>query len=306
MSMRRKALGVIGVVVLGLAAGGGAAPAKLRVLLLSGANNHDWKTTTPALVKLLDESGRFAVTVTDEPAKLDAASFARYDVIVSNWTPWPNVKQRIWDAATEKAFVDFIRGGGGLVVFHAASTAFAGWEEFRHMACGTWGKGTGHGPRHEFTVTIADKAHPITAGMADFAIFDELWHRTALHPKAKVLCTALAAKDRRGTGEDEPVAVYTRFGKGRGFYLVLGHDVRAMSAAGWRTLMLRGTEWAATGKVTISLAAGGAGGGADLDAALKAIFDYKFGQSRKPLAAVEKLISAAATDPVRRRKAAAA
>jgi len=305
MLMRRKPFGLVGMVVLAAAAGGAAAPAKLRVLLLSGANNHDWKTTTPALEKIYRQSGRFAVTVTNEPGKLDAASFADCDVIVSNWTPWPNVKQRIWDAATEKAFLDFIRGGKGLVVFHASSTAFATWEEFRHVACGTWGRGTGHGPRHEFTVTVADKAHPITAGMADFTIFDELWHRTALHPKAKVLCTAMSAKDRRGTGKHEPVALHTRFGEGRGFYLVLGHDVRAMSAPGWRTLMLRGTEWAATGKVTIPLAAA-AGDGGDLDAALKAVFEYRFGQSRKPLVAVEKLINAAAIAPASRKKAAAA
>ncbi|MBA7592915.1 hypothetical protein ES708_35117 [subsurface metagenome] len=52
---------------------------------------------------------------------------------------------------------------------------------------------------------------------------------------------------------DEPVVLCTHFGKGRGYYIVLGHDVRAIENLGFQTLMLRGTEWAATNKVTIPI-----------------------------------------------------
>ena len=52
-----------------------------------------------------------------------------------------------------------------------------------------------------------------------------------------------------GTGKAEPIAFATDFGKGRGFTLLLGHDVRAMASDGFKALLLRGTEWAATGKV---------------------------------------------------------
>jgi len=299
----RKALGVVGAVVLAAAVGAAAAPGKLRVLLVSGQNNHDWRATTPALVKILEESGRFAVTVTNEPSKCTGKSFEECDVVVSNWTAWPNVNRRPWNEEAQRAFLAFIRGGGGLAVFHAASTACQDWAEFRQLACATWAKGkTGHGRRHSFRVAISEKAHPITAGMEDFEIFDELWHRMAVRPNVKVLCTAFSAKESGGSGAVEPVAMCTRLGAGRGFNLVLGHDVKAMSAPGWQALMLRGTEWAATGKVTIAPA----GAGADLDGALKAVFGYRFGQSRKPLVAVEKLINAAAVAPASRRKAAAA
>ena len=55
-----------------------------------------------------------------------------------------------------------------------------------------------------------------------------------------------------GTGKNEPMAIVQPYGKGRTFFLVPGHDVLAMSSPAWRTLMLRGAEWAATGKVTIA------------------------------------------------------
>jgi len=131
-------------------------------------------------------------------------------------------------------------------------------------------------------------------------------------PTAKTLCKAFSATDKRGTGAFEPVVLYTQFGKGRGFNLVLGHDAAAMRNAGWRTLMLRGTEWAATGKVTIpvppdwpSSPGASAVSGIDPDAALKAIADYKFGQSRKGLATVERLSHYATTVPALRKDLAA-
>jgi hypothetical protein len=45
------------------------------------------------------------------------------------------------------------------------------------------------------------------------------------------------------------------FGKGRCFALLLGHDARTMQNAGFQALLVRGTEWAATGKVTVSASA---------------------------------------------------
>ena len=41
-----------------------------------------------------------------------------------------------------------------------------------------------------------------------------------------------------------------RYGKGRVFHTTMGHDLTAMRCIGFITLLQRGTEWAATGKVT--------------------------------------------------------
>ena len=40
------------------------------------------------------------------------------------------------------------------------------------------------------------------------------------------------------------------YGKGRVFHTVLGHDVNALACVGFMVTLQRGTEWAATGKVT--------------------------------------------------------
>ena len=232
-----------------------AAGGKIRVLILSGANNHSWKTTTPLLKQQYEECGRFTVDVTEDVPALKGADFARYDVIVSNYTTWPNIQGHRWPAETEKAFLDYIAAGHGLVLIHAASTAWNDWPEFTDLIGLAWQKGkSGHGAYHSFAVSIADHQHPITQGMKDFQhAADELYHRQVRSAKAQVLATAFADKAMHGTGQHEPMIVVNEYGRGRIFHNAMGHDPKPMGGIGWKTLMLRGTEWAATGRVTIPI-----------------------------------------------------
>ncbi|MCY3023186.1 MAG: ThuA domain-containing protein, partial [Planctomycetota bacterium] len=283
----------------GVAAAEAAVP--VRVLILSGKNNHNWQQTTPVLQKMYADSGRFTADVINDPAQCDEATYAKYDVVVSNWTNWPDVNKRVWGEKTEKAFMDFVCGGKGVVMIHAASSVFYTWPEFQELV-GSWWKmdQTGHGAVHKFTVTIADKDHPITRGMKDFAITDELWHREGTAGELKVLCTAFSDKAKGGSGLNEPVAHWREFGKGRCFHITLGHDGAAMQNAGFQTLTLRGTEWAATGKVTLPVP-GDLPGPTDAFQELKR---YRAGENRQAPTAVAAVVREAAADPARRAEAA--
>ena len=240
-----------------------AAGGKIRLLILSGANNHAWKATTPVLKKMYEDSGRFTVDVTEDVPNLKAADFAKYDCLVSNYTTYPVIEGKRWPAETEKALLEYISAGHGFVLFHAASTAWGDWPEFGDLIGLTWQKDkatgknvSGHGAQHSFPITIVDKDHPITKGMKDFQhVKDELYHRQLKHPTARVLATTFSDKAKGGSGETEPMVVVTELGKGRCFHNAMGHDPKPMEGVGFKTLMLRGTEWAATGKVTIPIPA---------------------------------------------------
>lgn len=178
---------------LGAAVQGNAAE-PLRVLILSGQNNHNWQETTPFLKDMYETSGRFVVDVTNDPASLTAETLKPYDVLVDNWSAYPDMTGRQWGPA-EGAILDFVRGGKGFVLLHAATACFSDWPEFQEMAGCTWGDDSGHGKFHKFEVFIDDPEHPIAKGMPPFiAGPDELYHRLTPHPSMHVVASAFSAK----------------------------------------------------------------------------------------------------------------
>ena len=247
-------------------------PGTLRALILSGRNNHDWRTTTPFIRKLLLASNRFDVRVNEEPAGMTADTLAAYQVVVLDYNG-PR-----WGSAAEDGLRDFVQNGNGLVVVHGASWAFNGlpvlgdhhvptkiieapWSEYRRMIGGVWSAeapATGHSLRHQFRVKFTDNEHPITKALgAGFIADDELYHHMRMQPDAQILATAYDDPNIKapwgavGTGKDEPILWTVAYGKGRVFHTTLGHDVAAMQVAGFVATLLRGTEWAASASVTL-------------------------------------------------------
>jgi uncharacterized protein len=252
---------------------------------------HDWQVTTPLLKQILEDSGRFQVDVATVPvpegyeSSTSAAPppadlqgfhprFADYDVVQGNY-----VGPR-WPAETEADFVDFVAHGGGYVSFHSADNAFPDWPEYNRITgIGGWygrdetsgpyvyyndagalvrddspGPAGHHGPQREYQVQIRDADHPITRGLPPLWMHtqDELYD--SLRGPAEdlhVLATAYADPAKEGSGRNEPVLMTVRYGDGRVFHTVLGHADYSIRGVGFITTLLRGTEWAATGKVTI-------------------------------------------------------
>jgi type 1 glutamine amidotransferase len=200
---------------------------------------------------------------------------SKYQVVVSNYNG------EAWSKATNDEFEKLLKDGKiGFVVVHAANNPFGGWKEYYQMIGMGWqgpkfgdrlylddagkevrveaGKGDGSGHRYTgpFTVTVRDAEHPITKGMPREWLHtrDELYdNMRGPIQNVKVLATALSDKGKNGTGVHEPMIWTVSYGSGRVFHTPMGHDVTAMRCHGFAATLLRGTEWAATGKVTIPL-----------------------------------------------------
>src|SRR5689334_25106681 len=113
MSQIVKCFG-LGLLLLGA---GSLAPAqapspKLQVLIVTGQNtaSHDWHGTTPVLRKLLEDTGRFEVRVTEEFRGAGKDTLAPYDAVVLSYYDARQPDLR-WGETTDAALLDFVRGG---------------------------------------------------------------------------------------------------------------------------------------------------------------------------------------------------
>ena len=283
MNLRR--LGVIGVFLGAVVSGSlisttAMAADPIRVLIVDGQNNHNWKATTPILKDFLTKSGRFTVdVVTSPPGKSPKEAwdafrpkFSDYATVLSNYNGdlWPEPVQRDLEA--------YVSRGGGLVIVHAANNAFPEWSEFNKMIGLGWrgagygnrvtvaadgkvvetakgeGPGAGHGSQHDFSVVVRDREHPVMKGIpAEWMhVKDELYHgQRGPAASMHILATAFSAKKTGGTDAHEPMVWWIPYGKGKVFTTVLGHAEYSMKCIGFQTIVNRGTEWTATGQVTI-------------------------------------------------------
>lgn len=254
--------------------------AVISVLIIDGQNNHKWQETTPLIKQTLEGCERFQVTVATSPARGEDMSefdptFSDYDVVVSNYNGEP------WSEKTQQAFRNYVATGGGFVSVHAADNAFPNWEAYNRMiGLGGWGgrneqdgpyirwkeaqkrftrdlspgRGGSHGKRVPFTIIVRDADHPITRGLPSsfMQTADELY--AGLRGPAEnmhVLATGFSAPATGGSGEHEPLLMTIQYGDGRVFHTTLGHDVEAMNGVAFQVTLQRGTEWAATGDVTL-------------------------------------------------------
>ncbi len=260
---------------------------KIRVLLIDGQNNHNWVETSKSLRGTLERAGLFeVVTETSPPAEASEnkwqswrLTFQEFDVVVSNYNG------RLWPESMRKAFVEYVRSGGGVAIIHAANNSFPGWNEYDEMIGLGWrdrnygetfvvddssgelrripagvGIDAGHGKRHSFIVKTRRPGHPILKDIPSSWLHatDELYH-SQRGPAQNVTVLASAFSDPRqgGTGQHEPILWTIPYGKGRVVTNLMGHlwpgqdHLNALHCVGFQTLLARTVEWLGSDRVTL-------------------------------------------------------
>jgi type 1 glutamine amidotransferase len=226
-------------------------PAQIKVLLITGddVGAHPWREISETTREILVGSGKFDVKVCEDPLILESATALKnYDVIVFTiYTATYTAQKRDLSGQAQENLLNFVKGGKGFFVQHLATASFPKWEEFGKLCGRHWVMGTsGHGPRSVFTSKIVDKEHPITKGLTDFTTDDELYAKLQGNEDIHVLISANSDWSKK----TEPLVFVKPYGQGRVVHNAYGHDGKALKTPTVQKIIIRGTEWAATGKVT--------------------------------------------------------
>ncbi len=196
---------------------------RLEVLFLGDNGHHKPVERFPELMMGLGPRG-INLTYTDKLADLTPANLAKYDALAI----YANI-DAITPAA-EKALIDYVQSGRGLVPIHCASYCFRNSPEYVRIV-GAQFKSHGTGT---FTTNILKADHPIMQGFKGFETWDETYVH-AMHGGDRVIL-----QEREG----EPWTWVRQEGKGRVFYTAYGHDQRTFGNPGFHELLTRGITWA--------------------------------------------------------------
>ena len=259
-------------------------PEKIKVLIVDGFSNHNWKQTTKVVKMILNKSGLFDVYVSTAPSEPNSVNwktwepeFDKYDVVIQNTNNIFNKKIK-WPRRVQKELEEYVSSGGGLFILHSANNAFADWPEYNLMIGLGWrkadegvalqvtdkgkikvipvgeGKNTYHGPRNDEVIHII-KCHPINRGFPkEWKTPDMELYKFARGPARNLTVLSYATDEK--TGINWPVEWVVKYGKGRVYNSSMGHlwkdDIYPVTyrCIGFQTILIRVTEWLAIGKTT--------------------------------------------------------
>jgi hypothetical protein len=255
----------------------------IRVLIVDGFSNHDWRLTTRSIRAILEPTSLFSIDVSTSPPNAAAPGwdtwrpdFAAYDVVIQTCNDINGGPS--WPAAVRRDFEDFVHRGGGVYVWHSGNNAFPDWPAYNEIIGIGWrkkdfgwalvvsddgsitrippgqGEDTGHGDRFDALVQRLGE-HPIHQGLprtwraADIEVY---YHVRGPAKNVEVLSFA----HEPHTGLHWPIEWTVRYGKGRVYTSTLGHvwkgDVQPVTVrdAGVQTLLVRALQWLARRPVT--------------------------------------------------------
>jgi type 1 glutamine amidotransferase len=214
---------------------------KVHVLWIGGGHWHDTLETAAILRRVLERTGQFHVTYSEDTNSLRRLD--NYDVVclaamLESLAP-----------AEEQALLDTVRQGKPLLALHAASACFrkpspakkidpvAEHPQFYEMLGGYVER---HPPLGPIEIRVCPTDHPVTSGLNDFLIEDELFlFREGPHDNHVLLDTIYEGKRR-------PLAWTRNWGAGRVLHIALGHGTKAAEDSAFKQLILNGFAWLAS------------------------------------------------------------
>lgn len=215
---------------------------KKVLMVWGGWEGHHPKELTEKILPYLKEQGAI-VTVSDSlGVYTNKKIMDETDLIFQSWTMGKISKEQ------EKGLLEAVKNGAGLAGTHGGiGDSFRENTEYQFMVGGQW---VAHpGGVIDYSVEITDKKDPLTQGVKNFAIKSEQYYMQ-VDPNVKVLATTTFSGEHGDwfTGAVVPVVWKKMYGKGRVFYISVGHTPADFDIDSSWEILTRGIKWASGSK----------------------------------------------------------
>lgn len=226
----------------------------MNVLIISGGGWHEFSWTTSQLVTMLQTRRSAQTRVVEDPAGLSDDNLDWADLLIVNHQGGELSDDR------GLALENFVKAGGGLVGVHTAADTFRNCQRYlRLIGC----EFVFHGPPTAIRIHLNEPDHQITAAVPDgFSVFDEIY-QCKIHGEPTVLANINWA------GTNFPMITTNTVGRGRVYFLALGHDRQAWQGWEFQTLLMRGIDWVNHGPIKKPIGVGLLGVGPSFGMALQ-------------------------------------
>ncbi len=227
-----------------------AGPKKLLYVTQTAGFKHESVPTSVEVMKeLAGKTKAFEVTVMPDVSALTRETLRKYDAVMFNTTG-----ELPMSAEQKQAFLDFVKKGRGFLGVHSATDTFYQWPEYGELIGGYFVR---HPWNEEVNVLVEDPRNPIVGFLApSFRIADEIYvfrNFSPLHSHVLLRLDTSSvdlkkAKETRDHETTYPLAWVRSYGKGRVFYIALGHRNEVWRDERFQKLLVNGIHWATGGK----------------------------------------------------------
>lgn len=215
---------------------------KKILIVWGGWEGHSPKEFAERMEKWTKMEGATVTVSNSLDSYTDSVLMASVDLIIQYRT-MDKISQE-----QEQALLAAVKGGVGFAGCHGGiGDSFRQNTDFQYMVGGQW---VAHpGGEIDYRVNITNVEDPVTEGVEGFDIHTEQYYMH-IDPNVKVLATTIFSGDHDSwiDGAVMPVAWKKYFGKGRIFYLSIGHSPETFDVPEVWTMLSRGIRWASGSK----------------------------------------------------------
>ena len=220
-----------------------------RNLIIAGGIYHPFDESASALASVLASQGIASEITFDVEAGLQRVAAEGFDLLTIHCLRWGMTQHEKYEPFRaewamslsqegRQAIILHVQRGGALLGLHTASICFDDWAGWHDALGVTWRWGRSHHPPIG-PVGVRMSGHPLTDGLGEFTVTDELYHDLDVAPDVEVVAEGRLPSEAGW----RPVGFIKDGPGGRRAYLSLGHDAASILTPGHAALIVRVTRW---------------------------------------------------------------